>query len=357
MDWVRLLSRLLQAESLPGQEGEAAALLLEALKSLGLPARLDEAGNVEALLGEREPEVVLAGHLDVVSVGDSSRWPHPQGAVAEGAIWGRGAVDMKGPLVAMLLALESLSQRPLRGRVRLLAAVQEEVGGLGSRHAAMRLSPLAFILGEPSGRRLMRGHRGRAEVWADFEGEEAHAAIAGPENTLFDLAEYLQALKGLGLPPGVKLTPTRVDTYPGARNQTPGVVRLYLDVRYEPEVDLEVLLERLKTLGTASVYIPEEERASGEVRMTLPALWPPYRLPEDHPLLLAALKALDQEEAGLWPFTTDAPYLGARAPVLGFGPGDPALAHTPRERIPLAEVEAAAQDYVRLVEALWNAAP
>jgi len=116
-------------------------------------------------------------------------------------------------------------------------------------------------------------------------------------------------------------------------------------------------LERLRALGDASVYIPEEERASGEVRLVIPALWPPYRLPEDHPLLLAALKALGQERAGLWPFTTDAPYLGAKAPVLGFGPGDPALAHTSQERIPLSQVEAAAQDYTRLVEALWNAAP
>ncbi|GGN00969.1 acetylornithine deacetylase [Thermus composti] len=356
MDWVRLLSRLLQAESLPGQEGEAAALLLEALKGLGLPAWLDEAGNVEALLGEREPEVVLAGHLDVVPVGDLSHWPYPQGHLAQGALWGRGAVDMKGPLVAMLLALEALSQKPLKGRVRFLAAVQEEVGGLGSRFAAERLSPLAFVLGEPSGGRLMRGHRGRAEVWVDLEGEEAHAALAGPENPLFDLGEYLLALRDLPVGPGLKLTPTRVASYPAATNQTPGVVRLYLDVRYEPEADLEALLERLKTLGPASVYIPEEERASGEVRLRIPALWPPYRLPEDHPLLRVALKALGQERAGLWPFTTDAPYLGTKAPVLGYGPGDPALAHTPKEHIPLAEVEAAGKAYAQLVEALWNAA-
>ncbi|MDT7921473.1 MAG: M20/M25/M40 family metallo-hydrolase [Thermus sp.] len=356
MDWVRLLSRLLQAQGLPGGEGEVAGLLLEALKGMGLEARLDEAGNVEALLGEKEPEVVLTGHMDVVPVGDEALWPHPQGAVVEGVVYGRGAVDMKGPLVAMILALEELKGRPLKGRVRFLATVQEEVGGLGSRHAQGRLSPLAFVLGEPSGRRLMRGHRGRAEVFVDLEGVAEHAALSGPENALYDLAEYLLALKALPPFPGLKLTPTRVDTFPGARNQTPGVVRLYLDVRYEPEADLERLLEALRTLGDASVYIPEEERASGEVRMRIPALWPPYRLPPDHPLLRAALKALGQEEAGLWPFTTDAPYLGAKAPVLGFGPGDPALAHTLKEAIPLAEVEAAAQDYVRLVEALWNAA-
>ena len=112
MDWVRLLSRLVQAESLPGEEGEAAGLLLEALKGMGLEATLDEAGNIEALLGEKGPEVVLTGHMDVVPVGDPARWPYPQGAVAEGSLWGRGAVDMKGSLVAMLLALETLGRGP-----------------------------------------------------------------------------------------------------------------------------------------------------------------------------------------------------------------------------------------------------
>jgi len=67
-----------------------AGLLLEALKGMGLEARLDEAGNVEALLGEKEPEVVLTGHMDVVPVGDEALWPHPQGAVVEGVVYGRG---------------------------------------------------------------------------------------------------------------------------------------------------------------------------------------------------------------------------------------------------------------------------
>lgn len=356
MDWVRLLSRLVQVESLPGQEEEAAGLLLEALKALGLEAELDEAGNVEALLGEKEPEVVLTGHMDVVPVGERGRWPYPQGQVAEEALWGRGSVDMKGPLVAMLLALEALAQEGLRGRVRFLAVVQEEVGGLGSRYAAGRLAPKAFVLGEPSGLRLMRGHRGRAEVFVDLEGKEAHAALANPEeNALYDLGAYLLALKDLPLPPGVRLTPTRVEAYPGARNQTPGVVRLGLDLRFDPGAGLDPLLSTLRALGPGSVYIPEETRASGSVEMTIPALWPPYLLPEDHPLLRAGLAALGQAEAGVWPFTTDAPYLGARAPVLGYGPGDPSLAHTAREHLPLAAIPEAAQGYQALVQALWRA--
>ncbi len=356
MDWLRLLSRLVQAESLPGREEEVAGLLLEALKALGLEAWLDEAGNVEALLGDKEPEVVLTGHMDVVPVGEKTRWPYPQGQVAQGALWGRGSVDMKGALVAMLLALQDLAREGPRARVRFLAVVQEEVGGLGSRYAAERLAPKTFILGEPSGLRLMRGHRGRAEVFVDLEGQEAHAALAHPEeNALYDLGAYLVALKDLPLPPGVRLTPTRVEAYPGARNQTPGVVRLCLDLRFDPGVDLDPLLSALKTLGPGSVYIPEEVRASGGVEMTIPALWPPYLLAEDHPFLRAGLSALGQDRAGVWPFTTDAPYLGTRAPVLGYGPGDMALAHTAREHLPLAAIPQAAQGYKALVEALWRA--
>ncbi|MGQ9735812.1 MAG: M20 family metallopeptidase [Thermaceae bacterium] len=354
MDGLKLLQALIQAESPPGAEAPAAQVVLEALKGMGLSPVLDEAGNVEAAFGEG-PEVVLTGHLDVVPAGDPSHWTHPpfSGAYAEGFAHGRGAVDMKGPLVAMLMALEQLMENP-EGRVRFLAVVQEEVGGLGSRYAAERLSPKAFILGEPSRRCLMRGHRGRAEIHVDFEGEEAHAALAGEENPLFRLGEALGFLEGVAWSAGLKVTPTAVYTFPQAHNQTPGVVRLVLDVRFEPEEDLEALLSHLRGVLPASVYIPEGMRRSGEVEYSIPLVWPPYRLPEDHPLLRAALDALGQEDAGLWPFTTDAPYLAAKAPVLGFGPGDPALAHTPKEAISWSEVEAAASDYVRLVRALWK---
>lgn len=367
MDGLRLLQALIQSQSPPGAEGQAAQVVLEALKGLGLSPTLDEAGNVEAAFGEG-PEVVLTGHLDVVPAGEVSHWPHPpfSGAHVEGWVHGRGAVDMKGPLVAMLMALERLMENP-EGRLRFLVVVQEEVGGLGSRYAAERLNPKAFILGEPSQRRLVRGHRGRAEVYVDFEGEEAHAALSGPENPLFDLGKALGFLEEADWPPALKVTPTAVYTFPEAHNQTPGVVRLVLDVRFDVasppcfplgtehrKADLEALLARLREALPASVYIPEPVRRSGEVERVIPMVWPPYRLPEDHPLLRAALSALGQEEAGLWPFTTDAPYLGARASVLGFGPGDPALAHTAKEAIRWEEVEAAAMDYVRLVEALWR---
>ena len=368
MDAVRVLQRLVRAESPSGREGPAARVLMEALAELGLEPRLDEAGNVEAVLGTDGPEVLLTGHMDTVPAGASEAWPHPpfSGEVAEGAVWGRGTVDMKGALAAMVAALARLKDRPLAGRVRFLAVVQEEVGGLGSRYAAGRLEPDAVVLGEPSNLGVMRGHRGRIEVWADFEGRLAHAARAElGHNPLFAAGRFLAALEEFPVATNGELgpascTPTLVASDPAATNVVPGVARVVVDYRFVPGEDPDRIVERLRDVaGDAAVYVPEEARTSGEVRMTYPLVYPPYLLDRAHPALEVALRAVGQTEAGVWWFTTDAPYLAATgAPVIGYGPGDPALAHTTREHVPVAQVEAAVQGYVRLVEALlaWASA-
>jgi acetylornithine deacetylase/succinyl-diaminopimelate desuccinylase-like protein len=362
MDLAHSLSRLIQAESYPGREETAVRVLVGLLEGLGLKAEVDEAGNVEAVVGSREPEILLTGHIDVVPAGDPGAWPHPPfaGVIEGGKVWGRGAVDMKGPLVAMLGALERLKGRPLAGRVRFLATVQEEVGGLGSRYASSRLKqapPKAILLGEPSAGRLMRGHRGRGEIWADFPGEQAHAALASGANPIYPLTLFLSQLEQRAESFDIRLTPTRLETYPEATNVVPGVARVVLDLRYEPGADIRELLDGLRDMaGEASVYIPEEERLSGAVRLRISALLPAYSLPSDHPLLEAALRTLGQDRADFWAFTTDAPYLAwSGAPVIGYGPGDPTLAHTTFEHIGIGELEAAAQAYVDLVQALLQA--
>lgn len=362
MDLARSLSRLIQAESYSGREESAVRVLVELLEGLGLRPEVDEAGNVEAVMGSEGPEVVLTGHSDVVPAGDPGAWPHPPfaGVIEGGKVWGRGAVDMKGPLVAMLGALERLKGRRMAGRVRFLATVQEELGGLGSRYASSRLRlepPKAVLLGEPSAGRVMRGHRGRGEIWADFPGEQAHAAMATGTNPIYSLADFLAGLEQHPESFDVRLTPTRLETYPQATNVVPGVARVVLDLRYEPGADIHDLLDGLRdSAGEASLYVPEEELVSGPVRMSISALLPAYSLDSDHPLLAVALRALGQESAGFWSFTTDAPYLAwSGAPVIGYGPGDPELAHTTFEHVAVDALEAAAAAYADLVQALLEA--
>ncbi len=358
MDVVKTAARLIRAESPSGGEAPAARVLMEEAEALGFAPELDEAGNVEFAIGEGEHEVLLTGHMDVVPAGDPGEWPRPPfgGEVVDGELWGRGAVDMKGALAAMLAAMARLAAEPPAGRVRFLAVVQEEVGGLGSRFASERLQADAALLGEPSSLRLMRGHRGRIEVWADYEGRLAHAARPQlGHNPLPELGRFLAALEAFetAVHPDLgeaSCTPTFVGSEPRATNVVPGLAQVCIDYRFVPGEDPEAILERMRLIaGDASVYIPETERSSGEVKMRYPLVFPPYLVEADHPLVKTALQALGQEEAGVWWFTTDAPYLASSgAVVLGLGPGDPELAHTTRERVATAELEAAALAYERV---------
>lgn len=91
---------------------------------------------------ERAP-LLLTAHMDVVGVEEASRetWTHPpfSGAIAGGHVWGRGALDMKGPLLAMLEAVEGLLAEGFRPRRTVLLGFghDEELGGLeGARRIA-----------------------------------------------------------------------------------------------------------------------------------------------------------------------------------------------------------------------------
>ncbi len=122
----------------PGDVTKAADLLKGILDREGIPVQRFEPGQGRSVLlarlkgsGPAKP-LVLLHHMDVVPA-DASRWKRDPfgGEIAEGAIWGRGAMDMKGPGVAQLYAFIALKrQNVLLARdVILMAVPDEEIGG------------------------------------------------------------------------------------------------------------------------------------------------------------------------------------------------------------------------------------
>lgn len=127
----------------PGDVTKAADFLMAIFQREGIPARRFESGPGRSIVlarlkgtGTAKP-ILLMHHMDVVPT-DPSRWQHQPfgGEIADGKIWGRGTIDMKGLGVVQLMAFLTLHRQhvPLDRDVLLMASPDEEVGGaLGAK--------------------------------------------------------------------------------------------------------------------------------------------------------------------------------------------------------------------------------
>ncbi len=221
---LRHLAGLIQLDTTnpPGNETLAAEYLAGLLRAEGIqPVVLEYApgrGNVVARLkgdGSAAP-LLLYGHTDVVPA-EPEFWSHPpfSGEVADGYLWGRGALDMKG-MVAMCLSVMLLLKRsgaPLKRDVIFAATADEEVSGDGIRFLAAQHPDLIraeFGLSEMGGYNVDVGGRRaypvqvaeKGAVWVKvrMQGKPGHASIPHAENAVLYLAAALDRLGRRGLP-------------------------------------------------------------------------------------------------------------------------------------------------------------
>ena len=165
-----------------GQEGEAVTWLVDHMKHLGATqAFVDPVGNGIGIWGEGERTIVLLGHIDTVPGEIPVRVEHQNG---RRVLYGRGSVDAKGPLAAMVDAAAAVGPRP-GWRVVVIAAIDEEGESKGARYVANHYRPAFAIIGEPSRwHRVTLGYKGSA--WARLEVQRALGHSAGPEGSAAD---------------------------------------------------------------------------------------------------------------------------------------------------------------------------
>jgi len=373
---VDFLQRLLQTPSRSGQEGEIANLIVSEMKKLGYDvAYTDEAGNVIGCIegtGEAPP-MMFNTHLDHVDVGDQSAWPHPPfgGVIHDDAIWGRGAVDIKGPLATQVYGVAPLVERghPPPGDVFVTSVVQEEIGGVGTRHLLTHLAPDFVVVGEPSQNNLRRGHRGRLELVVHIEGRSVHAsAPSRGVNPLEVAAHFIGGIGALDMSEDPDLgkstvVPTLIKTNQESSNVIPSEIWLTCDWRNVPgesENDAQKVLQSLADESlvhgaTVDVSIPTfPRRTYTGLEMEIPASNYPFITRSDDPVLRAAQSVLQKTlnlfpDVGFWDFATDGGHFArADLAVIGLGPGDEALAHTVNEHVPLTQLENALTSYEAL---------
>jgi acetylornithine deacetylase len=160
------------------------------LASHGIDSRLthddgNAKANLFAMIGDpRRPGIVLSGHTDVVPV-DGQAWSvDPWAGVVQGdRLLGRGAADMKSFLGIVLAAVPDMLARPLATPIHLAFSYAEEVGCIGVGRMIRDLqdigvAPGVCIVGEPTGMKVVTGHKGKLALRAHVRGREAHSALA-----------------------------------------------------------------------------------------------------------------------------------------------------------------------------------
>jgi LysW-gamma-L-lysine carboxypeptidase len=345
---INLLQSLLQIYSPSGQEAPAVNFLVEQMNALEFQAAADAAGNAVGVLGSGERTIVLLGHIDTVPGEIPVR-------VENGELWGRGAVDAKGPLATFVSAAARVKgQIPPAWRIAVIGAVGEEANSPGATYAKDHYRPEFCVIGEPSSwEKVALGYKG--SVWYAYDVKRSMAHTAGRAESACDaamgfwnralawVAEYNQASERLF----EQISPT----LRGMKSDSDGFAEtagLRFNLRLPPGLsvaDCDAALRNLLDNATLTLY----DGVSA------------YRTDKNTPLVRAFLSAI-RAQGGKPSFslkngTADMNIVGPlwNCPIVAYGPGDSSFDHTPEERIVVAEYERAidvlAQVLVELLQA------
>lgn len=373
---VDLLRELIQAPSyigLPRQEEKAVAVLAKYFETHQIEFSKIEIrpGRPNLLATVRSPKpgrhLIFCGHTDTVAPNQITTMDPFGAEIRDGRIYGRGAVDMKGPVAAMAATLMALKNLQLleKGAVTLAAVIDEEMESLGAE-ALIRSGITAdgAIVGEPTSNQIAIGHKGLEWLEIEFFGKATHGGT--PEkgvNAIAAAARFVRMVEEELVPqlqarchPVLGAPTINMGTIRGGDQPSTVAARctIQLDRRWVPAEtikqvfgELEEILRRvceaMPGLSTALRRVP-----GGMATM----VHGPLEIAANHPLVLAAQKARAEicGQAGAltaFPAWTDAALLSreAKIPCLVCGPGDLSLAHSAEESIAISEVEEAVNLY------------
>jgi acetylornithine deacetylase/succinyl-diaminopimelate desuccinylase-like protein len=385
-----LLRQIVGIRSVVGEDTSAHQWMTARMTELGMRVEqyAVEGRKVPLVLGVLdgdgdEPGVLFDAHFDTVHARPSDWSRDPWGAeVEDGMLYGRGAVDSKGSLVAMLAAIEALvaSGEPRRGPIYFMSDSDGEDGFRGATLMAdlgvIERVGTIFSAEATSNRGIEIAYPGISTWKITAIGRTAHPTE--PEkgiNAITKMAALVAAVDAgrLDLPAGdsqwfePRVTLNAIRTLPGGGWAIPGRCDAVLSVLSPPGATLTGVRDAI------DAFLRMLEAEDGEVRFerkVLPMgagrLWlRPGEVDPQHPGV-KALEAAVQEVTGSpgevrkfnggWVdavelMRPDARGFGSPAAIT-FGPGDFEQAHTVDEHISIAEVAEAAEVYARAARTL-----
>lgn len=259
---------LISKPSVSPDDGGCQTYLNEQLKALGFTIHnfdQEDTKNTLAILGEGSPSILFVGHTDVVPVGAIDAWQSDPflPTVINNRLVGRGAVDMKSSLAAMLSAQQHLlKNNRIKGSLAWLITSDEEASGThGMKAVVPKLKKAGFhfdyaIVGEPASNKQLSdtikiGRRGSLHLTLTSKGKQGH--VAYPDDALNPNNALIQALHALlqttwdtedTAPfPKTQMQITALDSGAGASNVIPQTATAVLNFRFPACTPHTLLIE------------------------------------------------------------------------------------------------------------------
>jgi acetylornithine deacetylase len=381
------LRKLVQEGSVRGKESSAQAIIIEKCRELGLKLDIWEIGDKKLLshpkycsdrkdfLGNPNVVAILKGkgggkslilnsHIDVVPEGDRKNWHDDpfSGKVENGRLYGRGATDMKGGTVSLLLAIEAICSTgiKLKGDIIFESVIEEESGGAGTLATLLRgYRADGAIIPEPTNLKIFPKQQGSMWFRISVQGKSAHGGTRYEGTSAIEKAylviQQLQKLedrrnkrvndplyKNVKIPIPINIGKITSGEWPSSVPDL-AVIEGRMGVApnetlEDAEQEMESVLLGLKELDEwFSTYPPKIEWFGGR--------WLPGNLETEHPLIEIISTCLEEKIVGeavieASPWGTDGGILSqiGRIPVVVFGPGVTEVAHDANEYINLKDM-------------------
>ncbi|MEA2878300.1 MAG: succinyl-diaminopimelate desuccinylase [Hyphomicrobiales bacterium] len=385
-DPIVLARELIRCPSVTPAEGGALAMIERVLKGAGFTVHrvtfaepgTDPIDNLYARIGSAAPHLMLAGHTDVVPAGDETKWTHPPfaGEIADGVLYGRGAVDMKGAIACKLAAaldhVAAAGGKPKGSLSFLITGDEEGIAVNGTvkllQWAAERGEKFDHaILGEPTnpqtlGDMIKIGRRGSQNGTLVVTGTQGH--VAYPEladNPVRGIATLMGAVNAEPLDGGTdhfgasNLEFTSIDVGNKTVNLIPAEARARFNIRFNDtrtreELRAEVERRVANAAGNSIRWHIDWEPSNSDVFLTTPG-----------PFVEMIGEAI-KEVTGLTPKlsttggTSDARFIKDYCPVIEFGLLSQQM-HKTDEHVATADLVALTAIYRHIFERYFNNRP
>ena len=338
--YITLLQRMIQTPSISGQEDAVCSLLEQWMMAEDLAVHR-VGNNLWAECGEGQETVLLNAHIDTVKP-SASYTRDPFGGECDGTtIYGLGANDCGGSVIAMLAAFLDIYRQPITGKriILTLTAEEENSGRQGIEILLPEIGHVDYaVVGEPTSLEMAVAERGLMVLDGEAKGKAGHAAREEGVNALYIALDDIQTLRNyefekvspfLGK---VKMTTTMIEA--GTQhNVVPDTCKFVVDIRSNGLYSNEEIHALLQPM-VQSTLTPRSTRLNAT----------------STPMETAIVQRAKALGIPLYGSPTLSNMALLSCPKVKFGPGDSSRSHTADEYIHIHEIEQAIALYKQLLQ-------